>query len=72
MSNFWYTATVLPQKDSLDPCFLFKSLHGEVDINNTKYLQFVKSDTNRRYANIGTLFYLNMTKAVQAQYMNFN
>ena len=50
----------------LDLCFLFKCLHGEIDININTYLQFVKSDTSRRSANKGTLFYLNMTKTVQA------
>ena len=47
------------------------TLHGEIDININSYLQLVKSDTSRRSANKGTLFYLNMTKTVQA-HMNFN
>ena len=40
-------------------------------MNIITYLQFVRSNTSRRSANKGTLFYLNMAKTVQAQYMNF-
>ena len=60
------------RREISDLCFLFKYLHGEIDININTYLQFVQSNTSRRSANKGTLFYLNMTKTVQAQYMNFN
>ena len=59
-------------REILDLCFLFKCLHGEIDININRCLQFVQSNTSRRSANKGTLSYLNMTKTVQAQYMNFN
>ena len=69
------TLGILPlcyRREILDMCFLFKCLHGEIDININTYLQFVQSNTSRRSANKGTLFYLNMTKTVKAQYMNFN
>ena len=69
------TLGILPmcyRREILDLCFLFKFLHGEINININTYLQFVKSDTSRPSANKGTLFYLNMTKTVQVQYMNFN
>ena len=59
-------------REILDLCFLFKCLHDEIDNNINKYLQFVQSNTSRRSATKGTLFYLNTTKTVQAQYMNFN
>ena len=57
-------------REILDLCFLVKCLHGEIDININTYLQFVQSNTSRQSANKGILFYLNMTKTVQAQYMN--
>ena len=60
MSNFKYTATVLPQIDSRS-VFPIKCLHGEVDINSNTYLHFVNTDTSRRSANKGILFHLNMT-----------
>ena len=69
------TLGILPlcyHREILNLCFLFNCLHGKIDINNNTYLQFVQSKTSRRSANKGTLFYLNMTKTVQAQYMNFN
>ena len=57
-----YIATVLPQRDSR--C----GFPIKIDININTYLQFVQSTLQNK----GTLFYLNMTKIVQAQYMNFN
>ena len=69
------TLGILPlcyRREILDLCFLFKCLHGEIDININTYIQFVQSNTSRRSANKGTLFYLNMTKTVQAQSMNVN
>ena len=69
------TLVILPmcyRGEILNLCFLFKCLHGEIDININTYLQFVQSNTSRRSANKGTLFYLKMTKTVQAQYMSFN
>ena len=69
------TLGILPlcyRREILDLCFLFKCLHGEIDININTYLQFAQSNTSRRSAYKGTLFSLNMTKTVQAQYMNFN
>ena len=71
MSKSRYNAICYRRK-ILDLCFLFKYVHGEIGINIDAYLQFVKSDTSRRSANKGTLFYLNMTKTVKAQYINFN
>ena len=56
MSNFRYTASVLPQnRFSICLSYLNDCLHGEIDINTC--LQFVTSDTSRRSANKGTLFY---------------
>ena len=63
------TLGILPlcyRSEILDLCFPFQCLPGEIDININTHLQFVKSDTSRRSANKGTLFY--MTKTVQAQY----
>ena len=68
------TLGILPlcyRVEILDLCFLFKCLHGEIDININTYLQFVQSNTSRRSASKETLFYLNMTKTVKAQYMTF-
>ena len=45
------------RRESLDLCFLFKCLHGEIDININTYLQFVQSNTSRRSANQGTFFF---------------
>ena len=73
--DIYLTLGTLPlcsRRDFLDLCFLFKCLHGEIDNNINTHLQFVQSSTSRRSANKGTIIYLNTTKTVQAQYMNFN
>ena len=48
------TLGILPlcyHREILDLCFLFKCLHGELDITINTYLQFVQSNTSRRSAN---------------------
>ena len=57
------TLGILPlcyRREILDLFFLFKCMYGGIDININTYLQSVQSNTRRRSANKGTLFYLNI------------